>query len=224
MTRPEKSCTRSFSSSLPFFSTTSVMTTPTSTLSPTSKESGSLRRYGFSISASFLISCPSSVPVAGLPATQRCLLPRLLLAPPRDTRVVAREEDLRHALPPELRGPRVLGTFDRIAFRERLRRGGVLRAERAGQEPRDGVRDGHRGDLAAGHHVVADGELLGRERLADPFVEALVAAADQHEVLVARVLASDLLREGASLRSDQNGHSVSAPTLCRTHGPAHGPG
>src|SRR5690349_16057701 len=116
ITRPPNTCTRSFSSSLPFFSTVSVMTTPTSTTSPTSNRTGSLRRYGFSISLSFLMALlperfrrgPDRALLRLAPLR---LLPRLLLPPQGDSRVVARQEDLRHAQTPVLGRSRELRTL-----------------------------------------------------------------------------------------------------------------
>ena len=51
----------------------------------------------------------------------------------------------------------------------------------AGQLARHGVEHGHRGDLAAGEHVGADGDAVGDE-VGDALVDALVAAAEEDEV------------------------------------------
>jgi hypothetical protein len=111
---------------------------------------------------------------------------RLLVPPGGDPAMIPREQDLGNLETAELPRPRVLRTFhEPFGTGEGILSGALLVAEHARHEPRDGVHDHHRGHLAAGQHVVADRDLLGPERLADPGVEALVAPADEHEPLAA---------------------------------------
>ncbi len=83
-----------------------------------------------------------------------------------------------------------------------LRAGRV--AERAGQETRDRVDEDQCGEFTSGQNVIADGDFVGDEMLADALVHALVAAADQGEAFVRGQRAGDGLRENASLRRKQN--------------------
>ena len=56
-----------------------------------------------------------------------------------------------------------------------------LVAERAGQEPRDGVDDHHRRQLAAGEDVRADGDRVRAQVLDDALVEALETRREQRQ-------------------------------------------
>ena len=73
----------------------------------------------------------------------------------------------------------------------------LLLADHAGDQPRDGLEHHERRKLSPGEHVVADRELLGRQSLDDPFVDALVPPADQHEPRLLRELASERLVQAA---------------------------
>ena len=95
--------------------------------------------------------------------------------------VIARQQHLGHRRAAKHLGPRVLRVLEQPP-RERIARGRVLVAQHAGQQPRHRVGHHQRGQLAAGQHVVADGQLLVHELLAHPLVHALVAAADEHQV------------------------------------------
>src|SRR3954469_23298015 len=80
---------------------------------------------------------------------------RLLPAPAGDRGVVAGEEHLRDGAALPLARPGIVRVFEEAGPDALLGRGGVL-AHHAGQEPDAAVEERHRGDLAAGKHVIAD--------------------------------------------------------------------
>ena len=75
-------------------------------------------------------------------------------------------------------------------------------AEDAGQQADGGVDDYGGGQLAAGEHVVADGELVVAEELADALVDALIAAADQHDAIQGGEAARGGLVKAPALRGE----------------------
>jgi hypothetical protein len=92
-----------------------------------------------------------------------------------------------------------------------LDRGGFV-SEDAWQKPGASVDDGHRSDLAPRHDEVAQGDFLRDER-ARPLVEALVAAANEHERLRRGELGHLALVEPLPLRCQQ--HAVCSQALRR---------
>lgn len=62
-------------------------------------------------------------------------------------------------------------------------RGRALVAEHTGQESRDGLGDGQRGELTTGQDVVADREFLEGEFFQEARVETFVAAAEEQDAL-----------------------------------------
>ncbi len=86
--------------------------------------------------------------------------------------------------------------------------------ERPRELAQHGVRDHHRGELAAREHVAADRQGVGREVLDDALVEALVAAAQQRELLLLGELVDEAVveqpasgdeRDHAALRAELDG-------------------
>ena len=71
-----------------------------------------------------------------------------------------------------------------------------------------GVEQRHRGDLAAGKHVVADRNFFELARFDHPLVDALEAAADDERAGAARELAHARLRERRAARAHQQARAV----------------
>ena len=115
-------------------------------------------------------------------------------APPPglDVRVHAVQQHLRHLHPPELRRAGVLGVLQQ-AHGEALVLAGLLAAQHAGDQPRHRVHRHQRAQLAAGEHVVADGQLLVDAQIQRPLVHALVVAAEEEQGIALRVLLDNFL-------------------------------
>ena len=109
----------------------------------------------------------------------------LLAAPLGDLGVVAGQEDLRDLSCRERPPDACTGGTPAEAFAEGIVLGGLLVAQRPGQQPDHRVDDDHGGQLAAVEDVVANGDLLGLQADPDAFVEALVSAGDQDQALLA---------------------------------------
>ena len=77
-------------------------------------------------------------------------------------------------------------------------------AEDAGEQADDGVEDDGCAELAAGEDVIADGEFLVAEELADALVDAFVAAADENDAIEGGETAGGCLREALALRGEKN--------------------
>ncbi len=77
-------------------------------------------------------------------------------------------------------------------------------AEDAGKKADGGVDDDGGAEFAAGENVVADGKLLIAKELADALVHTFVAAADENRAIERGEVAGDGLREGFSLRGEQD--------------------
>ena len=77
-------------------------------------------------------------------------------------------------------------------------------AEHARHKPGHRVNDDHRRHFAAGKHIVADRDLLGPDRLGNPGVKALVAAANEHEPLAGGELFCERLVEPPPARCEQD--------------------
>ena len=95
--------------------------------------------------------------------------------------MVPRQEHVGNRHPPELAGPCVVGVIEDAVLAERVLLVRRLRADHAGHQPRHGFEEDERGELSAREHVVADGDLLRRKPLDEPFVDPLVAATDEHQ-------------------------------------------
>ena len=77
-----------------------------------------------------------------------------------------------------------------------------LVGEDARHEAADRVRHRHGGELAAGQHKVAEGELLVHACLDEALVNALVVTADEHKVVIVPREGARLgLVEGGTLRA-----------------------
>ena len=113
------------------------------------------------------------------------LLQRLAAPPFVDLLVVPREQDLGDRHPPEFAGPGVVGIIQPPLDERVVADRGFL-ADDAGDEPRHGVDHDHGRDLPAGQDVVADRDLVRGQVLGHPLVHALVPAADQDDLRVAR--------------------------------------
>ena len=97
--------------------------------------------------------------------------------------MVAGEKHFRHLHSAELRRLGVLRRLEKPVAAKALRGGrGRSAAKNAGKEPHRRIDHRGRGEFAARHHEVADGEEIGRERL-DARVETLVVPAHEYNVL-----------------------------------------
>ena len=76
-------------------------------------------------------------------------------------------------------------------------------AHDAGQKPDHRVEQHHRGDLAAGQHIVADRDFAQAPPLDDPLVDALEAAADDQRPLARRERADEILGQRPATRAHQ---------------------
>ena len=125
--------------------------------------------------------CPAGVEIgAPLPGA---LLP-LLLTPGLDRRMVAAAQHIRHRFTAEFRRAGVVGVLEQHGTVALIHQG-FRRSHRARQQPHHPVDQGHRRELTPGEHEIADGHLLIGQA-ADAFIEALVVAAEQHQLIVLR--------------------------------------
>ena len=114
--------------------------------------------------------------------------------------MVAGEQDLRHTPAPVLRGAGVVGVLG-VAFEggaEGLLRRRVLVPEGPGELAHDRVAQHHRRELPAAEHVATDRDDVAGEVLEDALVEALIAAAQQRQLLLAGELIHELVVEQAA--------------------------
>src|SRR6184192_544847 len=192
MTTPSKACSRSFSPSMTL--------TDTRTVSP-----GTNPCRSFFSSPASTIRIASMMTISSLdkvgrqPALTHAVHPFLFFGrqvrrlqeigpalprpphgpqttPARDSRVVSRDEDVRHREPAEHLGAGVLRMLEQPAGERVVGRRAVL-AQHPRQEARHGLRDDEGRELTAGQHVVADRQLLVHEVKAHPLVYALVPTA-----------------------------------------------
>src|ERR1035438_8774233 len=84
---------------------------------------------------------------------------------------------------PEIRGPRVLGTIQESRIAEGFLEGGILIAENAGQEPGNAIYHYCRRQLTAARSEIADGKLLVGQMLGHSLIDALIATADQEQLV-----------------------------------------
>ena len=112
-------------------------------------------------------------------------------APPcLDFRVVAGQQHIRHFHAVEFARARVLRIFQQpVGERFLLRRFG--RPQHPRNEPRHAVCQHHRRQFAAGEDVVADADFLVNAGVQRTLVNALVVAAEQHELLLLSQFAGD---------------------------------
>src|SRR5215471_1291539 len=131
--------------------------------------------------------------------------PGMRSAPVGDLGVVAGEQHFGDLEATPVGGPGEL----RVASAGRagvLRQGGLV-AQHAWDEPGHGVHEDHGRQLAAAEHVVADGDLAVGQGLADPVVDALVAAADHDQAGLSRELGRERLGQRLPPRLHQDHRS-----------------
>ena len=104
----------------------------------------------------------------------------LLAAPPGDVEMVAGEEHVgdRPALPD--RGTGILRVFQQAGVMALLGEAALLR-EHAGHQAGHAVHQSQGGQLTAGEHIVAHGNLLVHQGIKHPLVHPLVVAAENAE-------------------------------------------
>jgi len=127
----------------------------------------------------------------------------LAAAPAIDLGVVAGAEDAWGGPTSEVGGAGVLGILEQPVV-ERLFGEGIVRTEDTRELAGDGIDQDERGKFAAGDDDVADGDLAIGEVLADAFVDALVAAADEQQAIVGGEFADERAIEVAALRGEQD--------------------
>src|SRR5712692_5496010 len=137
---------------------------------------------------------------------------RLLFPPLGDLCVIAREKDFWHFQPAKLGGAGVVRALEE-PLAEALDLDALRVAHHPGHQPRHGVDHRQRGELAAGEHEIAEGNLLVDEG-DDPLVHALVAAADEDQLLAPRELLRERMVESAALRGHED-HVRAGETLAR---------
>src|SRR5438093_9559778 len=129
-----------------------------------------------------------------------------LASPPVALGVVSREQHVRNPHPPELARTGVGGVVQ-VTVLERLPLERLLLAHDARDQAGNRLEDDECRDLASRQHVVADGDLFGRETLDDAFVDALVPAADQHQPGLLRQVTDEGLVQPAPGRR-QHDHAL----------------
>src|SRR6266511_2294908 len=140
------------------------------------------------------------------PRSVRGPLAAALQPPAADALVVSRKQDLRHvpaAIGGRARVVRVLGVpAERRA--ERLLDDALRGTEGPGQLAQHGIGDDHRSQLAARQDVAPDRDRVGREMLADPLVDTLIAPAQQGQIGLGGELRGQLLVEDPARRGEQH--------------------
>src|SRR6202049_3525515 len=139
---------------------------------------GRPRLYDIARALSFLFRPLATTPQIGPPFAGGPL--RLAAAPRRHLAVIAGDERLRDRLALELLRPSVLWIFQQPRL-EALVGARRLLAHHSGQQPHAGVEQRVGGDLTSGQYEVADGNLFQAARGDDALIDALVAAADEHQ-------------------------------------------
>src|SRR5215471_18516757 len=137
------------------------------------------------------------------------------LLPPLDPRVIPRPQDLRHHLPLEHLGARVLRVLEESAG-ERVPRRSCRVAQDSRPEPYHCLRHRDGRHLAAGEDVVADGELLVDQALAHALVHSFVASAQQDELALSRELAGHGLGEAPPRRIEEDDTRARRPQRLET--------
>ena len=128
-------------------------------------------------------------------------------APGGDGGVVAGQQHVRYPAALPVGGAGVVGVFQQMRG-EAFVGGAVGGAHDAGQQADDGVQHDQGGELAAGQHVVADGEFFHRVGVDDALVDAFVAAAEQDEAGGGGVALGVGLGEGAAARGEEHARAV----------------
>ena len=90
-----------------------------------------------------------------------------------------------------------MGMIEDAVLTERVPFVRRLFADHAGNQARHGFQEDECGKLSAREHVVADGDLLRRQSLDEPFVDPLVAPTDEGQGHLSCELANELLVEPA---------------------------
>jgi hypothetical protein len=120
-----------------------------------------------------------------------------------DRLVVAAGQDLRDRPIAEHRWAGVLRVLEQPGG-ERLVVGRRGVAEHARHEPRDRVDHARRAELAAGQHEVAERDLLVDARVEHALIDALVAAAHQHDVIERRQAAHGRLGQRRAAGAEED--------------------
>ena len=105
---------------------------------------------------------------------------------------MAGEQHIRHAHPLIDRRTGILRVFQQCIGEALLLRG-LVAAQHAGDMARQAVDHHHRGQLAAGEHIIPDGNLLVDQRVNGPLIHALIMPAEKDEVFLLRQLFGALL-------------------------------
>src|SRR3954468_1631676 len=124
-----------------------------------------------------------------------------------------REQHRRNREPAKLRGARVLREVQQPVTRKRITADRRLVSHDPGDQPRDRVDDHQRRQLAARHDVIADRDRLGRQMLADPFVDPFVPAAQDHQVIQRAQPLRDVVRQSLAVGRGQDHRRWRAPLL-----------
>jgi hypothetical protein len=94
-----------------------------------------------------------------------------------------RTPNVRNFHPAKFRRPRVLRIFQRPVAERFVARTFVV-AQNSGQQPRDRVNHHHRGQRAVRQHIIADGQLVVRQRFPHPLVKTFVMAGDEQQIFL----------------------------------------
>src|SRR4029077_11745540 len=147
-------------------------------------------------------------------AAPRRPLGRLGAAPALDVRMMTRAKHLGDQMPFELRRPCVVRVFEEMLV-ERFVFRRFVGPQHPADQPADRIDDYHRGELAAGQHVVANRDLLIDQVRGDPLIDALIPSTDQIDVIVAGKLAYQPLVEQFALRRQQDHRPFAAARAYR---------
>src|ERR1700674_2400981 len=165
------------------------------------EDRGRPRLYDIARTLSFLFRPLATLPQIGPPLAGRPL--RLAAAPRRHLAVITGNEHLGDRAALELLRPGVLRVFQEARL-ETLVGARRLLAHHPRQKPYAGIEQRVGGDLASRQHEVAHGTLFEAARGDDPFVDALIAAADEHDTRPAGELTHAALRERPAARRQQD--------------------
>ena len=86
----------------------------------------------------------------------------------------------------------------------------LLIGQNARNHAAHGIRDRHRGDLAAGEHEITDGNLLIHALVDEPLIDTLIMAADEDKVLLCEQFTRFFLIKRLSLCGEEHGMNVLA--------------
>lgn len=114
--------------------------------------------------------------------------------------MIARTQHIRHGHILKDFGPREVRILQQ-ARRKTFVVSGFLFSHEAGDEPGRGLHQHHGGGLPAVEHCLAHADLLDRQNVHEPGVDAFIPAAHQRQRLFPRQLAGQRLRERAYRRA-----------------------